>query len=523
MCRRGEGEAVLATRSSASSHLVVVVLICSVFFVLLGSGPQFTLADWEAWFSSYSAYMLSMASLAVSENVDLFVVGTELSTTESQEYLWRKLIAEIRNITDTAPTKISLSYGANWSPGPDNVRFWDAVDYIGVDAYYPLAKTAGSTVEELVDSWGSTSKPGSILADIKNLSNAYNNKPVLFLELGYTSTAACAVGNHAGGVRNLQAQADAYTAFFKAVYQQPWFAGVFFWDWETNPNGGGRCDGGGDSFTPQGKPAEYVMRTYFNGGNASALGQSTHLRGPTPEVVFSNGKLAHRWKDYSYNGETKLESPDDPFTGNTYSAFGSYTNWGAMAFFANHGIKVTRSGAAEPNGTSFSRVCFALKPTNTSGGETQLALYGSSDESNPFSPLFVSHYTPNCTVPTGGEWIQICVPLIDLLPPLEPPGPQPPSCSDTPPPTSPQYTCAQQQSWGKCDATTNPWMKGYCCKTCFQCAPGCGKLDDDKRSSSARETVGVVDDVSYTIVKVAFKANYETGVGAFGLDEVKFE
>lgn len=39
----------------------------------------------------------------------------------------------------------------------------------------------------------------------------------------------------------------------------------------------------------------------------NALGQSTHLRGPTPEVVFSNGKLAHRWKDYSYNGETKLE------------------------------------------------------------------------------------------------------------------------------------------------------------------------------------------------------------------------
>ena len=33
----------------------------------------------------------------------------------------------------------------------------------------------------------------------------------------------------------------------------------------------------------------------------------------------------------------------------------------------------------------------------------------------------------------------------------------------------PQYTCAQQASWGKCDGApngTNPWMKGMCCKTC---------------------------------------------------------
>ena len=33
----------------------------------------------------------------------------------------------------------------------------------------------------------------------------------------------------------------------------------------------------------------------------------------------------------------------------------------------------------------------------------------------------------------------------------------------------PEYTCAQQASWGKCDGKpngTNPWMKGMCCKTC---------------------------------------------------------
>lgn len=41
------------------------------------------------------------------------------------------------------------------------------------------------------------------------------------------------------------------------------------------------------------------------------------------------------------------------------------------------------------------------------------------------------------------------------------------SCSDMPPDVS--YTCAQQASFGKCD---EPWMKGFCCRSCFSCR-GC--------------------------------------------------
>jgi hypothetical protein len=44
------------------------------------------------------------------------------------------------------------------------------------------------------------------------------------------------------------------------------------------------------------------------------------------------------------------------------------------------------------------------------------------------------------------------------------------SCSDKPPAGG--YTCAQQASWGKCDTTVNPWMKGFCCKSCLGCK-GC--------------------------------------------------
>lgn len=52
-------------------------------------------------------------------------------------------------------------------------------------------------------------------------------------------------------------------------------------------------------------------------------------------------------------------------------------------------------------------------------------------------------------------------------PPPAPPTPPTPGCTDTSPDAN---TCAQQKSWGKCDVKANPWMAGYCCESCFNCA-----------------------------------------------------
>jgi len=59
-----------------------------------------------------------------------------------------------------------------------------------------------------------------------------------------------------------------------------------------------------------------------------------------------------------------------------------------------------------------------------------------------------------------------------VTPPSPPPSPPGPSCTDVGPDSN---SCAQQKEWGKCDVKANPWMAGYCCKTCFNCAAGCGK------------------------------------------------
>lgn len=46
-----------------------------------------------------------------------------------------------------------------------------------------------------------------------------------------------------------------------------------------------------------------------------------------------------------------------------------------------------------------------------------------------------------------------------------------PKCVDVSPGGG--YTCAQQKSWGKCDAAKYPFMLGHCCKTCFNCSASC--------------------------------------------------
>lgn len=66
---------------------------------------------------------------------------------------------------------------------------------------------------------------------------------------------------------NEASQALMYEAFFKAVYPQPWFQGVFFWAWLTNPDDTGKT---GDAFTPSGRLAATVMKTFFT-KNATAV------------------------------------------------------------------------------------------------------------------------------------------------------------------------------------------------------------------------------------------------------------
>jgi hypothetical protein len=200
--------------------------------------PLCAAQQWADWFSNYTAFVTHYAALAQDAGVAYFNVGTELDSTESHAAEWRAVIAAARAQFTAGP----MWYGCSWSPGPYAVSWWDALDFIGVDAYFPLSATPDPNVTALVEAW----QP--IAANLSALSASLGGKKVVFAEIGYASFVGAAVQPWAccSGPVDLATQANLFAAFFQAVWTQPWFGGVFWWAWPASEctRGAGRGEGG---------------------------------------------------------------------------------------------------------------------------------------------------------------------------------------------------------------------------------------------------------------------------------------
>jgi hypothetical protein len=216
-------------------------------------------AEWALWFASYRRFALHYAELAERLEMPAFCIGTELHrTVRERPDDWRRLIAEIRGVYSG-----QLAYAANWNREVEEVPFWDALDLIGVQGYFPLATAAVPTVEELEAAW----RPH--VAKLEALA-ARHGRPVLFTEIGYVSrpgaTAEPWLWPDRQGEKSepagLATQAQAYEAFFRVLWDRPWVAGAYFWKWYPNPAASGPA---GADYTPQGKPAEEVLARWYGG------------------------------------------------------------------------------------------------------------------------------------------------------------------------------------------------------------------------------------------------------------------
>jgi hypothetical protein len=139
-------------------------------------GRSFSPDQWDEWFSAYSRMITHYAHVAANNSIELFSVGMELTATQRQDVLWRALINQIRRIF---PGR--LTYGANWDAVAE-VPFFDALDSIAVDAYYPLAPLVqNATVRQLVDAWRQPAAALQALAQRLNTT-------VMLTELGYCSS-----------------------------------------------------------------------------------------------------------------------------------------------------------------------------------------------------------------------------------------------------------------------------------------------------------------------------------------------
>ena len=207
----------------------------------------------KAWLNfeeGYGNYLLTFARVADSLDVEVYCIATEMEKhVELRPEFWHKLIKEIRQIYSG-----KLTYAENWDSYA-KVPFWDEMDYIGVDAYFPLSNKLNPTVEELNLGW----KPH--LKALEDFSAKYQ-KPVIFTEIGYRScdfTAQKPWETNMDLSENEEAQRVAYEAFFVSAWKQPWFAGAFIWKWFPNHKGKSIRD----KFTPQHKLAEDELKNHY--------------------------------------------------------------------------------------------------------------------------------------------------------------------------------------------------------------------------------------------------------------------
>ncbi len=210
-------------------------------------------AAWQAWFASYTDAMVHYAQLARSQRVEQYCVGTELSGVSGREQSWRDIVRRVRG-QFTGP----VVYASNYGEGA-NIHWWDALDYIGVDAYYALSDSVTPTVAELKQAWIQK----EYVTLLQSLSSRFG-KPILFTEIGYRSvdrSAQAPWSYPAGTPANPQAQANAYQAAIETFADKPWFAGFYWWNWPTNLYQGGPLD---TDYVPVGKPAEKVLSRFYS-------------------------------------------------------------------------------------------------------------------------------------------------------------------------------------------------------------------------------------------------------------------
>lgn len=242
-------------------------------------GGRLNVLDTErGWFDAYTAFAVHYAQLSAQKKLPYFIIGNRLTAvsydtqhtdqkhdpqgvdtglttdpfastcTGRRDCGWRHIINAIKS--DTYGTYIGhkpstgasytgkLIYAASWGPAAqpeyDQITWWDAVDYIGVDAYYPLTGGLSDVgVKDLVDIWhgrgDNTSPSGDIYGDLGMLSDKTHH-PVLFTAAGYESVPAsnASPGNTPPSDVDETEQLNDMQALLLTFNSAPWWAGVFW-------------------------------------------------------------------------------------------------------------------------------------------------------------------------------------------------------------------------------------------------------------------------------------------------------
>jgi len=186
----------------------------------------------ERFFRDYRLWITDQARLAQKHGIDALCVGTELKGMLHHEAPWRSIIHAVRDAY-AGP----LTYAANWD-SYRRVPFWDALDAIGIQAYFPVSDRSPPTEASLRKGWRDVSRR---LAEF----SAQHELPIVFTELGYTNSTHAgeqpwAYDQHGDRASAQAAKRLCLRIALEHIEQDPAIRGAFLWKWFTEPHRSGR-------------------------------------------------------------------------------------------------------------------------------------------------------------------------------------------------------------------------------------------------------------------------------------------
>lgn len=226
----------------------------------------------DQWFQNYSKFVDHYSRFAEQEKVEILSIGSELSTITSSLTNVDQLTQIIRNARQIYHGQ--LTYSANWGENnPSEWKrlrrgFWGDLDYMAINAYFPLSRSKTPTVQELIN--GGTLFEGRRWFDEIQAWQVNMRKPVIFGQIGYQSQDFAAEKpwelNNTSAY-NGKTQANCYEAFFRVFGDKSWMIGAYFWqftaDSEISLNDIG--------YSPFRKPATAVLKAAYNTKTSSKL------------------------------------------------------------------------------------------------------------------------------------------------------------------------------------------------------------------------------------------------------------
>lgn len=178
-----------------------------------------TESGWKEWQKGYTEYIIEYAHVCESQQADMFCIGNELKSAVKQDpKYWNRLIDSVRTIYSG-----KLTYAANWD-NFEEIPFWNKLDVIGINAYFPISSDQNPDVKSIKKGWSKWINKIRVL-------KTKTGKPIVFTELGYRATSYCCKSpwDYSDDTEKKEScQEMAYKTFFDHIFAKE-IEGVFIW------------------------------------------------------------------------------------------------------------------------------------------------------------------------------------------------------------------------------------------------------------------------------------------------------